>query len=64
MKSDAEILKEYVEKDDFYNSLSTQEKLLYIVTIRDTTDFELYLLKARLKELFELIIESVKKIVR
>lgn len=51
MKSETEILEEYLQDDKFYQGLSYPEKLLYKTQVIDTAAFGLYELKARLSEL-------------
>lgn len=55
MKTDMEILHEYVEEynRDFYESLSTKEQILYLCQLRDTVHFTCYLLGYRLLEFIE-----------
>jgi len=57
--TDYEILIEFAKKDEGYDKLSEYEKLLCRTFLRDTFAFNVYLLKARLFELLEAIIDSV-----
>ena len=62
MKSEKDIMFEYIKYNDwqFYNSLSSLEKTLYLMRLEKTLSFRLYVLKSRIRELFELIIGGLK----
>lgn len=64
MKSDMEILHEYVEEynRDFYESLSAEEQILYLCQLRDTEHFTLYLLRYRMLEFVSRLVKSMGKI--
>lgn len=66
MKSDVEILNEYVDKyeKDFYERLSMPEQILYKCQVRDTYGFNVYLLKYKITEFCEKFIDSLKKIIK
>lgn len=64
-KSDFEILEEYLElRGDkrFLQNLEIAEQVLYRCQVRDTLDFQLYLLRRRIGETAELIIEVIKNL--
>ena len=63
MKSEKDIMFEYIKQNDFqfYNSLSSLEKILYLMQLEKTLSFRLYVLKSRIRELFELIIGGLRK---
>lgn len=63
MKSEKDIMFEYIEKNDlqFYYSLSPLEKILYLMQLEETLSFRLYVLRSRICELFELIIGGLRK---
>ena len=62
MKSEKDIMFEYIKQNDwqFYNSLSSSEKILYLMRLEKTLSFRLYVLRSRMCELFELIIGGLK----
>lgn len=64
MKTDIEILHEYIEKTDkeFYESLSDLEKILYQCVVRDSLEFAWYVFRKRCEELGTLLKESIKNI--
>lgn len=64
MKTDIEILHEYIEKTDkeFYESLSDPEKILYQCVVRDSLEFAWYVFRKRCEELGTLLKESLKNI--
>ena len=64
MKTDIEILHEYIEKTDkeFYESLSDPEKILYQCIVRDSLEFAWYVFRKRCEELGTLLKESLKNI--
>ena len=64
MKTDIEILHEYIEKTDkeFYESLSDPEKILYQCVVRDSLEFAWYVFRKRYEELGTLLKESLKNI--
>lgn len=53
MKTDIEILHEYIEETDkeFYESLSDPEKILYECVVRDSLGFARYAFRKRCEEL-------------
>lgn len=59
MKTEAEILDEYLKQDTFFDSLEYQERLLYKIAVLNSIDFQKYLLKIRFKELIKSIKESL-----
>lgn len=59
MKTEAEILDEYLKQDTFFDSLEHQERLLHKIAVLNSIDFQKYLLKIRFKELIKLIKESL-----
>ena len=63
MISEKDIMFEYIKQNDlqFYNSLSSLEKTLYLMRLEETISFRLYVLKSRIRELFELIIGGLRK---
>ena len=62
MKSEKDIMFEYIKKNDlqFYYSLSPLGKILYLMQLEETLSFRLYVLRSRICELFELIIGGLK----
>lgn len=65
MKSDMEVLHEYIIKTDkdFYCALSDGEKILYFMQVRDTIGFNKYLISYRIKEMFSpFLLGIIKKI--
>ena len=54
---------EYIKQNDwqFYNSLNSLEKMLYLMRLEKTLSFILYVLRSRICELFELIIGGLRK---
>ena len=63
MKSEKDIMFEYIKQNDwqFYNSLNSLEKMLYLMRLEKTLSFILYVLRSRICELFELIIGGLRK---
>ena len=63
MKSEKDIMFEYIKQNDFqfYNSLSSLEKTLYLMRLEETLSFRLYVLRSRICESFELIIGGLRK---
>ena len=63
MKSEKELMWQYIKQNDlqFYNSLSSLEKTLYLMRLEKTLSFRLYVLRSRMYELFELIIGGLRK---
>ena len=63
MKSEKDIMFEYIKQNDwqFYNSLSSLEKIFYLMQLEETISFRLYVLRSRICELFELIIGGLRK---
>ena len=63
MKSDKDLMWQYIKQNDFqfYNSLSSLEKTLYLMRLEKTLSFRLYVLKSRICESFELIIGGLRK---
>ena len=63
MKSEKDLMWQYIKQNDFqfYNSLSSLEKILYIMRLEKTLSFRLYVLRSRICESFELIIGGLRK---
>ena len=63
MKSEKDLMFEYIKQNDwqFYNSLSSLEKTLYLMRLEKTISFRLYVLKSKIRESFELIIGGLRK---
>ena len=63
MKSEKDLMWKYIKQNDlqFYNSLSSLEKTLYLMQLEKTLSFRLYVLRARICESFELIIGGLRK---
>ena len=63
MRSEKDIMFEYVKQNDwqFYNSLNSLEKMLYLMKLEKTLSFRLYVLRSRICELFKLIIGGLRK---
>ena len=63
MKSEKDLRFEYIKQNDwqFYNSLSSSEKILYLMQLEKTLSFRLYVLRSRICESFELIIVGLRK---
>ena len=63
MKSEKDIMWQYIKQNDFqfYNSLSSLEKTLYLMRLEKTLSFRLYVLRSRIRESFELIIGGLRK---
>ena len=63
MKSEKDLMWQYIKQNDFqfYNSLSSLEKTLYLMRLDETISFRLYVLRSRICELFELIIGGLRK---
>lgn len=59
-KSVIEIVDEYCKKDQYYNSLSDEEKMLDRIVVRASLDFQMYLLKTRIKECLYLLFSGGK----
>lgn len=65
LKSDFEILEEYLElrgHKKFLQSLEPLEQVLYKCQIRDTLDFKLYLLGRRMGEAAESITNALEQV--
>lgn len=62
MKSENEILHEYIDRQDknFYDELSHGEQILYLCQVRDTIGFKRYLLSCRMYEFFKKFVETMK----
>lgn len=62
MKTDIEILHEYIEETDkvFYESLSDPEKVLYQCVVRDSLEFARYVFGKRCEELGTLLKQEIK----
>ena len=63
MKSEKDLMWQYIKQNDFqfYNSLSSLEKTLYLMRLEKTISFRLYVLRSRIRESFELIIGGLRK---
>ena len=63
MKSEKDLMWKYIKQNDFqfYNSLSSLEKMLYLMRLDETISFRLYVLRSRICESFELIIGGLRK---
>ena len=63
MKSEKDIMFEYIKQNgwQFYNSLSSLEKILYLMRLEKTLSFRLYVLRSRICESFKLIIGGLRK---
>ena len=63
MKSEKDLMWQYIKQNDFqfYNSLSSLEKTLYLMRLDETLSFKLYVLMSRIRESFELIIGGLRK---
>ena len=63
MKSEKDLMLQYIKQNDFqfYNSLNSSEKILYLMQLDETISFRLYVLRSRICELFELIIGGLRK---
>ena len=63
MKSEKDLMWQYIKQNDFqfYNSLSSLEKMLYLMQLEKTLSFRLYVLRSRICESFELIIGGLRK---
>ena len=63
MKSEKDIMFEYIKQNDwqFYNSLNSLEKMLYLMQLEKTLSFKLYVIRARICESFEIIIGGLRK---
>ena len=62
MKSEKDLMWQYIKQNDiqFYNSLNSLEKMLYIMKLQKTISFRLYMLRSRMCELIESIIGGLK----
>ena len=62
MKSEKDIMWQYIKQNyfQFYNSLSSLEKTLYLMRLEKTISFRLYVLKSRIRESFWLIIGGLR----
>ena len=62
MKNEKDIMWQYIKQNDlqFYNSLSSLEKTLYLMRLEKTLSFRLYVLRSRIRELFESIIVGLR----
>ena len=63
MKSEKDLMWQYIKQNDlqFYNSLSSLEKTLYLMRLEKTISFRLYVLRSRIRESFEIIIGGFRK---
>ena len=63
MKSEKDLMWQYIKQNDlqFYNSLNSLEKILYLMQLEKTLSFRLYVLRSRICELFGLIIGGLRK---
>ena len=63
MKSEKDLMWQYIKQNDFqfYNSLNSLEKILYLMRLDETLSFKLYALRSRICESFELIIGGLRK---
>ena len=63
MKSEKDLMWQYIKQNDFqfYNSLSSLEKTLYLMRLEKTLSFRLYVLRSRICKSFELIIGGLRK---
>ena len=63
MKTDIEMLHEYIEETDkgFYESISDPEKILYQCVVRDSLQFAWYVFRKRCEELGTLLKQEIKK---
>ena len=63
MRSEKDLMWQYIKQNDwqFYNSLNSLEKMLYIMRLDKTLKFRLYVLRSRIYELFESIIGGLRK---
>ena len=63
MKSEKDLMWQYIKQNDlqFYNSLNSLEKMLYLMQLEKTISFRLYVLRSRIRESFELIIVGLRK---
>ena len=63
MKSEKDLMWQYIKQNDFqfYNSLSSLEKTLYLMRLDETLSFKLYVLMSRIRESFGLIIGGLRK---
>ena len=63
MKSEKDLMWQYIKQNEFqfYNSLSSLEKMLYLMQLEKTLSFRLYVLRSRIRESFELIIGGLRK---
>ena len=63
MKTDIEMLHEYIEETDkgFYESLPDPEKILYQCVVRDSLQFAWYVFRKRCEELGTLLKQEIKK---
>lgn len=55
MKTDFEILDEYLQTDIYHNKLSNEEQLLDKMIVRDSFAFQRYLLSVRIKEFIKML---------
>ena len=62
MKSEKDLMYQYIKQNNlqFYYSLSPLGKILYLMQLEETLSFRLYVLRSRIRELFELIIGGLK----
>lgn len=62
MKTDMEILHEYIDKYDkeFYGKLSFMEQILYQCQVRNTLSFSFYLLRHRILEFLNAFVKTMK----
>lgn len=63
MKSEKDLMWQYIKQNDFqfYNSLSSLEKTLYLMRLEKTLSFRLYVLRSRICESFELMVGGLRK---
>ena len=63
MKSEKDLMWQYIKQNDFqfYNSLSSLEKMLYLMRSEKTLSFILYVLRSRICESFELMVGGLRK---
>ena len=63
MRSEKDLMWQYIKENDlqFYNSLNSLEKMLYLMKLQKTLSFRLYVLRSRMCELFESIIGGLRK---
>ena len=62
MKNLEEYWEENPEEKQFYESLTTGEKMMYLGTIQDSLEFQKFMLRKANRELKEAFIEALKEI--